>query len=83
MHVYVSEFVYMCVFALGGHRRALDPLELELQVVVGHTQCGCWEPSHRRVKLALLTVEPSLQFFVVAFMGMGCQYWPSCSGILG
>lgn len=49
MHAHVSECVYMCVFALGGHGRVLDPLELELQVVVGHTQCGCWEPSHRRV----------------------------------
>lgn len=49
MHVHVSECVYMCVFALGGHGRVLDPLELELQVVVGPTQSGCWEPSHRRV----------------------------------
>lgn len=26
--------MHKCAFALGGHRRVLDPLELELQVVV-------------------------------------------------
>lgn len=28
-HVSVSECVHMCAFALGGHRRVLDPTELD------------------------------------------------------
>lgn len=49
-------YVYMCFTgmyvlvpcvcsALGSQKRALYPLELELQRVVSGPPCGCWEPN--------------------------------------
>lgn len=48
-----------------GQRRAFTPLELELQVVIGHEH-GCWKPNSSLLEeqQAPLTAEPSLQTLV-------------------
>ena len=45
MHVFMCRCVcHMCVGAQGGQRKVLDPLQLELQMIVRHLQ-RCWEPN--------------------------------------
>ena len=41
--VFVYGYVHECAAACGGQKRALDPLELELKVIVRGTSCGFWE----------------------------------------
>lgn len=56
----------MCACTYTGQKRILDPLELELQVIVScHT---CAEPgSSGRVDSVLLIIEPSLQHVRIIF----------------
>ena len=56
--------------AFGGQKRVLDPLELELQMVVSHhvgarnqTQVLC-----KQEQLVFLTSEPSLQLFFLFYV---------------
>jgi hypothetical protein len=55
---------YVCADAGGGQKKASDPLELELQIVVlfvKSTQCRCWESNLGPVQKhqLLLIAEPS------------------------
>lgn len=62
--MYVS---HVLVSACGEQKRISDPLELELQVIIGSSVCVCWEPNLGSLKeqrfllitdLSLLAQEP-------------------------
>lgn len=55
-------FIYVCVCSVcGGQKKALDPLELALPMVV--SQCGCWKsnPGPLTEQPIFLATKPSLQ----------------------
>jgi hypothetical protein len=60
--------VCTCISVHGSHKRGLDPLELELQVIVSLIWVLEIKPmSSARAKYLLFTTEPPLQPFWITF----------------
>lgn len=53
--------------AHGDQKRVLNPLFLELQVIVSHASHGCWEPDARPLQEQQALVATSLAQLIIFF----------------
>ena len=71
----VCQHVCVCITwmanAYGGQKRALDPLELELETVV-----SCHVYARNRTQVQLLTTKPSCTFYLIVSISFSCIFLP-------
>ena len=73
--------VCVCVCVHGGYKKVLDSLELELQMVISHSVCGCRESRCGPLSHFSSTTGSSFKVLYVARMTLNswslCLYLPS------